>query len=162
MFQPARRTDNSFGKDPAPMDTKQRADLLKDEYIMLQHFYEDIDSKGLTIKSWAITVGLAAIGAGIVQRREILLAGFFAALMFWYLEAHWRGLSHFFSIRIKDIEQVFRAGKWEDEVPLQIYATWNREYQKQGDQTVRYLFKRSTILPHIVIAGVTLFLFFWF
>lgn len=45
------------------METKQRADLLKDEYIMLQHLYEDIDNKGLTIKNWAITAALAAIGA---------------------------------------------------------------------------------------------------
>jgi hypothetical protein len=144
------------------MESQQRADLLKDEYIMLQHFYEEIDSKGLTIKSWAITVGLAAIGAGIVQRREILLAGFFAALMFWYLEAYWRGLSHFFSTRIKDLEKVFQAGRWENAAPLQVYSTWNREYQKVGDQTLKYMFKRSTLLPHIVIAAITLFLFFWF
>lgn len=144
------------------METNQRADLLKDEYSMLQQFYEDIDSKGLTIKSWAITVALAAIGSGIVQRREILLAGFFASLMFWYLEAHWRGLSHFFARRIKDIEQVFHAGKWDKEVPLQVYATWNREYQQVGDQAIRYMFKRSTLLPHSLIAAVSLFLFFWF
>ena len=29
------------------MNTEQRVEFLKDEYIMLQHFYEDIDSKGL-------------------------------------------------------------------------------------------------------------------
>ena len=144
------------------MDTKQRAEILKDEYIMLQQFYEDIDSKGLTIKSWAITVALAAIGAGIVQRKEILLAGFIASLMFWYLEAHWRGLSHFFAARIQEIERIFQKENLTTEAPLQVYSTWNREYKLVKDQTFRYLFKRSTLFPHIAIAAFTLFLFFWF
>ena len=44
------------------MEPNKLADLLKDEYIMLQTAYEDIDGKGLTIKNWAITVSLAIIG----------------------------------------------------------------------------------------------------
>ena len=47
------------------MNEDKRIELLKDEYIMLQHFYEDIDSKGLTIKNWAITVALPVIGTGL-------------------------------------------------------------------------------------------------
>ena len=143
------------------MEPKQRADLLKDEYIMLQHFYEDIDSKGLTIKSWAITVALAAIGAGLVEENKaILLAGFGAALMFWYLEAYWRGLSHFFSTRIQEIEKILQAGTLDKELPLQVYSTWNREYERVGDQTFRYVFKPFTIMPHMAIAIVMLILFF--
>ena len=95
------------------MDEEMRADLLKDEYIMLQNFYEDIDSKGLTIKNWAITVALAIIGAGVLYRKEILIVGFFTSLAFWYQEAHWRGLSHFFAVRIKNIESAFRSKKWK-------------------------------------------------
>ncbi len=99
------------------MNEDKRADLLKDEYIMLQHFYEDIDSKGLTIKGWSITVALATIGAGVVYRKEVLLVGVLAALVFWYLEAHWRGLSHFFSQRIKAIELVFQSETMEGGQP---------------------------------------------
>ena len=102
------------------MDDDKRAELLKDEYIMLQQFYEEIDSKGLTIKGWSITVALATIGTGILYRREILLVGFLSALVFWYLEAHWRGLSHFFSTRIKEIETVFRSEEWKKAYPLQV------------------------------------------
>ena len=137
------------------METKQRADLLKDEYIMLQQFYEDIDNKGLTIKSWAITVALAAIGAGIVEKNDMILwAGLAASVMFWYLEAHWRGLSYFFSARIQEIEQIFYEGRLETEVPLQVYSTWEKEYRKVGDRTIRYMFKPFTLFPHIAIAGV--------
>ncbi len=139
---------------------EQQAEFLKDEYIMLQQFYEDIDEKGLTIKSWAITVALAAIGTGIVYRKEVLLAGFFAALVFWYLEAYWRGLSHFFSARIKIIEAAFQTKEWKEEAPLQVYATWEKEYQESKDQTFKYMFKTITALPHTLIAAVSLILYF--
>jgi hypothetical protein len=143
------------------MNDDKRADLLKDEYIMLQHFYEEIDSKGLTIKGWSITVALATIGTGVLYRREILLVGFLSALVFWYLEAHWRGLSHFFSTRIKDIEAAFRADTWTQQVPLQVYDTWGKEYQRTKDQTLRYMLKQSSFLPHAVIAVVCLLLYFF-
>ena len=144
------------------MDEVTRADLLKDEYIMLQNFYEDIDSKGLTIKNWAITVALAAIGTGILYRKEILVVGFFASLVFWYLEAHWRGLSHFFSVRILDIEAAFQSEKWKQEIPMQVYSTWSREYDKVGDRTWKYIWKKSSYLPHagVAIAYLLLYAFY--
>ena len=86
------------------MDAKQRTDLLKDEYVMLQGFYQDIDEKGLNIKNWSITVALAAIGAGFFYHRNIFLLSFVTAVMFWVLEAYWRGLSYFFVVRIRDID----------------------------------------------------------
>jgi hypothetical protein len=143
------------------MDDGKRAELLKDEYIMLQHFYEEIDSKGLTIKGWSITVALATIGTGVLYRREILLVGFLSALVFWYLEAHWRGLSHFFSARINVIETAFQSEQWKKEAPLQVYATWGAEYKRSKDQTLRYMFKQSSLLPHTVIAVVCLLIYFF-
>jgi hypothetical protein len=148
-------------KDQTIMNEDKRADLLKDEYIMLQQFYEDIDNKGLTIKSWAITVALATIGTGILYRREVLLVGFFVSLVFWYLEAHWRGLSHFFSVRIKNIEAAFQSEKWKEAAPLQVYATWSLEYKRVKDQTFKYLFKQSSLLPHVLIAAVCLLIYFF-
>jgi hypothetical protein len=84
------------------MDPNKLADLLKDEYVMLQTLYEDMDSKGLTIKNWAITVALAIVGTSIWNHQKNLLwLAFAASLMFWYLEVYWRGLSHFFAVRIR-------------------------------------------------------------
>ena len=142
------------------MDEDKRADLLKDEYVMLQQFYEDIDGKGLTIKNWAITVALAAIGTGILYSKVVLLVGFVASLVFWYLEAHWRGLSYFFSARIRHIESAFESGKWKAETPLQVYSTWSKVYEKEKDQTLKYMFKQTTYLPHVLIAVVCLVLYF--
>ena len=129
------------------MNAGTRLDLLQEEYSTLQHFYENIDRKGLTIKSWPITVALAAIGTGLLFPRKYSSSAF-ASLIFWHLEGHWRVLSHFFSARIWESEHVFQNGKWNEEVPLQVYSTWTKEYKKSKDQTLRSMFKQSSLLPH--------------
>ena len=134
------------------MDANKLADLLKDEYIMLQTLYEDMDSKGLTIKNWAITVALAIIGTSFLNdKKNLLWLAFGASFVFWYLEAYWRGLSHFFAVRIQEIEMAIQSGNWEKELPLQVYSTWSKEYDKVHDQTFAYMFKRASFLPHAVI-----------
>jgi hypothetical protein len=143
------------------MDPNKRADLLKDEYITLQTLYADMDSKGLTIKNWAITVTLAIIGASFLNdQKNLLWLAFGASLVFWYLEAYWRGLSHFFAVRIQDIEGAMQTGTWEQEVPLQVYSTWSREFDQVHDQTLRYMFKRASFLPHAVIPIFIVVLYF--
>ena len=143
------------------MDANKRVDLLKDEYVMLQHFYEDIDAKGLNIKNWSITVALASIGAGFIYHKYAFLLGCGTAIMFWILEAFWRGLSYFFVVRIKEIEAAFAHKKQDEETPLQVYATWERAFEKSRNQTFRYMFKFSSLLPHVAIAIINLFLYFY-
>ena len=143
------------------MDANKRVDLLKDEYVMLQHFYEDIDSKGLNIKNWSITVALASVGAGFIYHKNVFLLGMGTAIIFWILEAYWRGLSYFFVVRIKDIETAFANKVQDKETPLQVYTTWERAFEKKKDQTVRYMFKFSSMLPHVAIALINLLLFFF-
>lgn len=145
------------------MNPDKLADLLKDEYIMLQTLYEDMDSKGLTIKSWAITVALAIIGTSILNNEKNLLwLAFGTSFVFWYLEAYWRGLSHFFAVRIKNIEAALRNNTWEKELPLQVYSTWSEEYKKSKDQTFRYMFKRASFLPHGLIPIFIVIIYFIF
>jgi hypothetical protein len=141
------------------MEKRNYAGMLKDEYVMLQQFYEDIDEKGLNIKNWSITVALASIGAGLVYNRNILLLACAAAIMFWVLEAYWRGLSYFFVVRIRNIEKVFASGDPEQETPLQVYSTWSEAYKTSGNQTFKYMFKFSSILPHLAIAVISLILY---
>jgi hypothetical protein len=80
-----------------------------------------------------------------------LWLAFGASFVFWYLEAYWRGLSHFFAVRIQQIETAIQSGSWEKELPLQVYSTWSKEYDKVHDQTFAYMFKRASLLPHAVI-----------
>lgn len=143
------------------MEANKLADLLKDEYVMLQNLYEDFDNKGLTIKNWAITVALAITGASILDHNKNLLwLAFGASFVFWYLEAYWRGLSHFLAVRIQNLEAMLKNGTWEKELPLQVYSTWSEEYKRSGDQTFRYMFKRASFLPHAVIPILVLILYF--
>jgi hypothetical protein len=145
------------------MDAGKVADFLKDEYIMLQTLYGDMDQKGLTIKNWAITVTLAIIGASfVIADRNLLWLAMAASIVFWYLEAYWRGLSHFFAVRIQEIEAALRDGTWETEVPLQVYSSWSKEYGRTKDQTFRYMFKRASLLPHAFIPLFVLVLYFMF
>jgi len=141
------------------MDKSERLAMLKDEYAMLQEFYEDIDHRGLLIKGWSVTVAIAGIGAGVVYSPFLFLGVFVAALLFWYLEGYWRGLSFFFSRRILDIEKAIRDGDWVEMDPLQIYYTWDKAYKKYGDQTWRYMFKRASLWPHLLVAVVSLGLY---
>jgi hypothetical protein len=145
------------------MDAGKVADFLKDEYIMLQTLYGDMDAKGLTIKNWAITVALAIIGASFVmENRNLLWLAAAASLVFWYLEAYWRGLSHFFAVRIQEIEAALRNDTWENEIPLQVYSSWSKEYGRKKDQTFRYMFKRASFLPHAIIPVFVLVLYLMF
>jgi hypothetical protein len=143
------------------MTDDKKIELLKDEYVMLQKLYEDIDNKGLTIKNWAITVTVAVIGAAAIQgEKNLLWLAAAASLVFWYLEAHWRGLSHFFSTRILQIEGLLQQENLENVTPLQFYNTWNTEYKRSHDQTLRFAFKAETFLPHAIIPVLVVILYF--
>jgi hypothetical protein len=141
------------------IDPETRIGLIKDEYTMLQGFYEDIDDRCITIKSWSISAGLAAIGAGFVYSDLLFLAAVFTSFLFWYLEGYWRGLSFFFSRRILEIEEAVRERDWEDLTPLQVYHSWDSNFRKYGKQTLRYMLKEPSRMPHlfIMIVGVILF-----
>ncbi len=126
---------------------------------MLQGFYEDFDERCITIKGWSITVGLAALGAGFVYQRFLFLGAVLSGLLFWYLEGYYRGLSYYFSQRIQEIEKHIREEEWDKLVPLQVYYSWGRAYNKNGSQTWRYMRKKMNLLPHLVITAVGLVLY---
>jgi len=136
------------------LERETRIDLLKAEYTMLQGFYEDIDNRCITIKSWSISAGLAAIGAGFVYSELLFLAAVATAFLFWYQEGYWRGLSFFFSRRILEIEAGIREGEWEEIVPLQVYDSWERNFRVHGKQTRAYMLKEPSRMPHLFIMAV--------
>jgi len=150
------------GKAPPPEDSYNiptRIDVLKSEYLMLQEAYQDIDHRCFTIKGWSITVAAGAVGAGLINDQEMLLwLGFASSLVFWILEAHWRGLTHFYKTRIVQIETSFVDGRCLKLTPLQMYSEWGKEFKIAGSQTWNYIRKSFTFLPHIIIAAASLLL----
>jgi hypothetical protein len=149
-------------KAPPPEDSHNitaRIEVLKSEYLMLQEAYQDIDKQGFTIKGWSITVAAGAVGAGLINGQEMLLwLGFISSLVFWFLEAKWRGQLHFYRTRIIQIEERFVNGECLKLTPLQLYSEWEKEYNQVGSQTWKYICKSFTFLPHIIIAAASLLL----
>ena len=87
------------------------------------------------------------------------MGAFAAALLFWYLEAFWRGLTFFFGQRIKKLEEMFRSDEWESTAPLQVYTTWTDAWNTHKDQTARYLFRTACRMPHMFTAAMSALLY---
>ncbi len=135
--------------------------LLKDEYLFLQKYYENVDKKCLDIKGWNITLSAALIAAGFQFSAKILFAIIvMSSFVFWYMEAYYRQLTFFTKNRIQEIEMAFRNDGYKSEAPLQIYSSWDNLFKKKGEQTLKYFSKRHVILPHLFIMIVCLILLF--
>jgi hypothetical protein len=145
------------------MKLDDRVFLLKDEYLFLQQDYEDIDKKCLNIKGWNITLVAILIVAGFEFSGFLFLVGAIASVVFWYIEAYYRGLTFFIKIRIKMIEKAFQNNDYLSVTPFQLYSTWEETYKKcilqNVSQTKKYSSKRHVFLPHLFITIICLILF---
>ena len=142
------------------MDEKTKLPLLKDEYSMLQQFYEDFDKRILGIKGWSATIAIAAIGGGFYQTRLLWLFAAAASLVFWLLESVWKGFQYCYSPRIELLEEAFREDKFDDVAPLQIGTSWYEAFEEKGFQILSTFRLGIVCFPHIVtlIVGVLLYL----
>jgi len=146
--------------DGKGMDEKTKVSLLKDEYSILQQFYEDFDKRILSIKGWSATIAIAAIGGGFAQTRYLWLFAAAASLIFWLLESLWKGFQYMYAPRIAQLEKVFREEKFDEIFPLQIYTSWFETFKKRGFQ-IGVTFRMGIVsFPHVItlIAGTVLFL----
>ena len=144
------------------MNQNDHASMLKDEYISLQQSLEVVDKKCLDIKGWNVTLVTVLITAGFTEFKfsDILfIVGALASLVFWYMEASYRGLTHFTADRIKRIEEIFRKDCYDSEPPLQLYSSWEKLYEEHGSQTKNYFLKRHVVLPHLFIIVMCIILF---
>lgn len=141
------------------MDEKTKLSLLKDEYSMLQQFYEDFDKRILGIKGWSATIAIAAIGGGFYQTRLLWVFAAAASLVFWLLESVWKGFQYCYSPRIAQLERAFREDKFDDIAPLQIGISWYTAFQKNGLQLLTTFRMGIVCFPHAVtlIVGVLLY-----
>src|SRR5258707_11834719 len=114
------------------MDENAKLGFLKDEYLLLQKFYEDFDARIITIKGWSLTIGLVAIGGGFVQSRFLWLFAVFSALICWGVEAVWKSFQYMYAPRIQELEKAFRNQSFEKIAPFQIYTSWFEALQEHG------------------------------
>ena len=142
------------------MNSETKIGLLKDEYLLLQKFYEDYDARIITIKGWSATIGLAAIGAGIYQSRYLWLFAAGAAIVFWVIEALWKSFQYMYGPRIELLESTFREGSFEKVDPFQVYSSWFETLQETGFGLFANMRLGIVFFPHgiTLVVGLALFL----
>lgn len=122
-------------RGPNLSDSERHA-FLRDEYLLLQNQYEDIDRRSLTIKGWMGSGSVAALALAFNASSEGKLAiPVFTALMaavFWWHEAKWKLFQHGFAYRIRVLEAYFRNDPDRLEKaapdPFQAYHGWFEGY----------------------------------
>ena len=142
------------------MDEKTKITLLKDEYAMLQQFYEDFDKRILGIKGWSATIAIAAIGGGLQYRIPYLwLFAAAASLVFWLLESTWKRFQYLYAPRIAKIEEMFREQDFDEIDALQIYTSWFEAFEEEGWNIFSTFRMGIVMFPHVVtlIVGTLLF-----
>lgn len=147
------------------LDSKDKLTLVKEEYFVLLKFYEDFDARLLTIKGWSITAGMAAIGLGLQNSKPLLcLFGSGVAILFWLLEATWKGLQHSYGPRIAEIEAAYRSGTLDTLIPLQAHTNWASNWKRSLRYFKRNVYRPIVALPHAItaIAGLLLYRYWTF
>jgi hypothetical protein len=142
------------------MDEATKIDLIKDEYLLLQNFYEDFDKRLLTIKGWSGTIALGLVGTAFSTTEYLWLLAAGISLIFWFLDALWKSYQYLHAYRISVIEQAMREGRFENIEPMQIYTSWFDAYPKLGMHYWKNFWLVTVYLPHLVtlILGITLFI----
>jgi len=141
---------------------------LSQEYFELIRIYEDYNRQALELKTWSVTIGIAAILAAIsapvsVKHKRIasLVAGLFA-IPFWLTETIWKLFQAAYVERLIEIERCISLPDLSCETP-KIINSWQESF---NDETIvnwmEIAFKPHILLPHIVLlaAGITLFFYF--
>lgn len=141
------------------MDEATKIELIKDEYLLLENFYEDFDKRLMTIKGWSGTIALGLLGTGFHTTEYLWLLASGISLMFWFLEALWKSFQYLHAYRISLIESAMRSGNYEQLKPLQIYTSWFSYYHGQGLHYWQNFFMVTVYLPHLItfILGIALF-----
>ena len=142
------------------MDDAELRSLLKDEYLHLQRVIEDFDGRAVTIKAWSVTFSsVVVVGAFASHVPAAVLVGSVSSALFWTIEGFWKTFQYAHYDRIGKIEQFF-AGDIEQLVPMQIGASWFRNWRRgRTRRLIRMMLLPHVALPHLIIfcAGLLLF-----
>jgi hypothetical protein len=118
------------------VNDRDRSDLLKAEYLLLQNHYEDFDKRTLTIKGWIAAGATAALAIPFGNNSKhayfVPISIMIIAASFWYLEAHWKVFQDAIGDRIRIIEAYFRANSDildRNPFPFQAYYQFSISYE---------------------------------
>ncbi len=142
-------------------ETKLR-EFLRDEYLLLQRIFEDLDGRFIQLKVVSATVGGVAIGWGFsgTAGPKFRIAAWIVAVVlgftFFFLEEVWKRIQHKHGARIVEIEKAFANASFERIRPFQIWASWSKPGRTEllsSDRGARTEVRRrlywQPIFPHL-------------
>ena len=143
------------------MTEDQVNDFLQAEYLHIQKTIEDFDARALSIKTWSVSFGLAAIAGAFASHASIvLLVASVSSVLFWFLETMWKTFQLAYYARSETIEKHFR-GQSAIAHPFQIGTSWYAKWSHMKTaETRRIALWPHVALPHafVLVLGAALYL----
>lgn len=139
------------------------------EYELAYQIYEGYNQQLLTLKSWSVTIGIAALIAAYTKpvsssgRVGVMLAGL-SAIPFWLTETLWKLFQRTSLDRIMEIEacQIGLAVRDGACTAAQIATVWNSSFDKSSwNYWKDGAFDLHVLFPHfaLLLAGAALAIF---
>lgn len=139
-----------------------------DEYFAVMKVVSEYDARFITIKEWSVSLGVVAIAAAFTaSHRSLFLVAALSALCFWLIEGLAKRHQQRYYRVMREIE---RAGDKRVFAP-RVDWTWAKAGEKTYSETglttgrgptswYKPFIYPSVCLPHWLIAGVNIWLFF--
>lgn len=126
-----------------------------DEYRIVYTVIDNFDARSLTIKSWSVTLSAVGIGAALKEGAPLLaLLAAASALVFWIIDAMWKGFQHIAVERAEVLEATIRAGSPYRGPGLASHYKAAFKEAGQGRRASKAFIRPSTFLPHgLVVLG---------
>jgi hypothetical protein len=99
--------------------------MIEQEYVKLVELVSNFDSNLITVKSWGVTLGLAAIGLGFKEKNwGYFLLAIVCGVSFWVIEFTIKGHQMRYFPRMREIEHEM----WADSSPHSPRIDWSWKY----------------------------------
>ncbi|MBK0327293.1 hypothetical protein I5535_08290 [Rhodobacteraceae bacterium F11138] len=143
--------------------------LLWNEYELVYQAYEGYNEQLLTLKSWSVTIGIAALIAAYTKpvsssgKIGVTLAAF-SAIPFWLTETFWKLFQRTSLDRLTEIEACQTGASVRDGActVAQISTVWNNSFDTSSwKYWLEGAFDPHVLLPHLalLIFGLSLAIF---
>lgn len=135
-------------------------ELIWNEYELLYETYEGFNQQSLTLKSWSVTVGFAAILAVYSEKinrfgHVAIIAAALSALPFWIVDAFWKSYQAAFLGRIEALESIQNCETLTSH-SLGIISDWQSSHNWYD--WVTFLYMPNVALPHAFVLFFGLYL----
>lgn len=134
--------------------------FLWNEYELLYSTYESFNEQSLTLKSWSITAGLAAIIAVYSGKfnnfgRVAIVIAALSAIPFWITDALWKSYQNAFKSRLDALELI-RDCTESSNYGFGIMSGWRSAHSNYDWLTL--IFTPNVALPHAFVLFLGLYL----